>query len=94
MNGSARVADVSAPHEIPSELLALRERIHMLPREVRDELEPVLSDVFEDALFRGRVLNVARDALERLRLDLELARFDLEATRSERESLRRLLDDA
>ena len=30
---------------------------------------------------------LARDALERFRLDLELARFDLEATRREREAL-------
>ena len=33
------------------------------------------------------------DALERLRLDLELTRFDLEATRRERESLRERLAD-
>ena len=41
----------------------------------------------------GPVLSVARDALEQLRLDLEMARFDLDATRRERESLRQLLND-
>ena len=52
-----------------------------------------MREVLEQARFRGRVLWVARDALERLRLDLEMARFDLDVTRRERENLRRLLED-
>jgi hypothetical protein len=71
--------------------LALRERVLAQPTEVRAELEPIVDEALEEARFRGRVLSMARDALERLRLDLELARFDLEATRRERESLRQLL---
>jgi hypothetical protein len=66
-------------------------RVRAQPPEVRSELEPFVEDVLEQARFRSRVLTVARDALERLRLDLELARFDLDATRRERESLRLLL---
>ncbi len=50
-------------------------------------LEPIVEEAWEEAVFRGRVLNVARDALERLRLDLELTKFDLDATRREREAL-------
>jgi hypothetical protein len=72
-------------------LVELRGRVEAQPAEVRAELEPLLDDVLEHARFRGRILSVARDALERLRLDLELARFDLEATRRERETLRELL---
>jgi len=79
---------------LPEELVALRERVQAQPAEVRAELEPMVDEALEHAVFRGRVLTVARDALLQLRFDLELARFDLEATRRERESLReRLADD-
>jgi len=72
--------------------MALWERIQSQPARVRAELEPLLEDVLENARFRRRILSVARDALERLRLDLEMARFDLDATRRERESLKQLLE--
>jgi hypothetical protein len=78
---------------LPVELVELRDRVQGQPVEVRAELEPLLDDVLEHARFRGRILSVARDALERLRLDLELARFDLEATRREREVLRQRLSE-
>ena len=42
----------------------------------------------QQAVFRARVLTIAKDALERYRLDLAATRFDLEATRREREALR------
>jgi hypothetical protein len=51
----------------------------------------MLDDAMEQAVFRGRVLSLARDALARYRLDLEVARFDLDQTRSERENLERRL---
>ncbi|SIN81084.1 hypothetical protein SAMN05444166_1015 [Singulisphaera sp. GP187] len=78
---------------LPSELLQLRDLVQTQPAGVRAELEPLLDDVLEHALFRGRILSVARDALERLRLDLDMALFDLDATRREREALRELLGD-
>lgn len=78
---------------LPLELLELKERVRAQPPEVRAELEPLVEDVLEQARFRGRVLTVARDALEQFRLDLEMARFDLDATRRERERLRRLLEE-
>lgn len=80
------------PDEAPPELRVLMERIRSLPAEVREELEPMVGDAMEQAVFRGRVLTLAREALERFRLDLELTRFDLDATRNERERLRRLLN--
>jgi hypothetical protein len=82
-----------ASEPFPAELLTLRQRVLAQPTEVRAELEPIVNMALEEARFRGRILSVARDALERLRLDLELARFDLEATRRERESLRQLLEN-
>jgi hypothetical protein len=83
----------SPQDDSPEELLALLDRVQALPEPVREELEPIVGEAIEEARFRRRVLSVARDALERLRLDLELARFDLDATRREREALRKLLED-
>jgi hypothetical protein len=73
--------------EIPPELIRLRERIGGLPARLREELKPLAEEAVEQALFRGRVLSVAREGLERYRLDLAIARFDLEATRRERQAL-------
>jgi hypothetical protein len=83
----------SAAEVLPVELVALRDRVQAQPADVRAELEPMIDDALEHARFRGRVLSVARDALEQLQLDLKLTRFDLEATRRERESLRERLAD-
>lgn len=70
---------------VPAELTALRDRIRALPPEARAEVEPLMDDVLEQALYRSRVLTLARDALARYRLELAAARFDLEATRRERD---------
>lgn len=93
MSRTACLSKGTTTESLPAELVELMERVQALPPEVRAELEPVVDEALEEARFRGRVLSVARDALERLRLDLELARFDLDATRREREALRRLLDE-
>jgi hypothetical protein len=76
----------------PAELVQLRERVQAQPVQVRAELEPLVAEVMEEARFRSRVLSVARDALEQMRLDLELTRFDLDATRREREALRQRIE--
>jgi hypothetical protein len=86
-------ASAPANESLPIELVVLRERVGSLPAALREELEPVVEQAIEEAGYRGRVLSIARDALVRLRLDLELARFDLDATRREREHLRGLLAD-
>ena len=69
---------------IPTEILALKERVRGQPAAVRAELEPLIDEVMEHAVFRNRVMLIAREALERFRLDLASLRFDLEATRRER----------
>ncbi len=87
---SSNVANASqgiARESYPAELLALRERIREQPADVRAELEPLIEEVLEHAEFRGRVLAIAREALDRFRLDLAALRFDLEITRRERDSL-------
>ncbi len=78
--------------EIPPELGRLRERIGALPPRYRIALGPIADQAVEHALFRGRVLALAREGLERYRLDLAIARFDLEATKREQETLRRKLE--
>lgn len=73
----------------PAELIDLRDRVRALPATVRATLEPIVDEAIEEAHFRGRILDVAREALARQRLELALARFDLDVTRKERNELRR-----
>ncbi len=75
---------VEATGQVPTELVALKGRIADQPPKVRAELEPLIDEVLEHAMFRSRVMLIARDALERLRVDMAALRFDLEATRRER----------
>ena len=82
-----------ADETLPAEIVELRARVQAQPASVRASLEPFGAEVLEEARFRGRILTVARDALERLHFDLEVARFDLDATRREREDLRRRLTE-
>ncbi len=76
----------TASATIPSELRALRERIADQPAEVRAELEPLIEEVLDHAAFRDNVLQIARDALQRFRLEMAALEFDLEATRRERDA--------
>ena len=71
------------PEQVPAELVVLKERIQGQPAPVRAELEPLIDEVMEHALFRNRVMMIARDALQQCRLDMASMRFDLEATRRE-----------
>ena len=74
---------VESTGQVPTELMALKGRIADQPPKVRAELEPLIDEVLEHAMFRSRVMLIARDALERLRVDMAALRFDLEATRRE-----------
>ncbi len=69
--------------QVPTELVELKERIQEQPARVRAELEPLIDEVMEHAMFRNRVMLIARDALQQFRLDLASLRFDREATRRE-----------
>jgi hypothetical protein len=83
------VPDGSPCDDVPAELRTLAARVRSLPNEIRITLEPAVNDALEQAAFRARVLVLAREALERMRHDIELIRFDLDQTRQEREELRR-----
>ena len=50
--------------QVPMELVALKGRIADQPPKVRAELEPLIDEVLEHAMFRSRVMLIARDALQ------------------------------
>jgi hypothetical protein len=75
----------TVPDQLPTELMALRERIRDQSEDVRTELEPLLDEVLEHTVFRNRVILIAKDALRRFRLDLASLQFELEVTKRERE---------
>jgi hypothetical protein len=75
-----------ALEQVPTELVALKQRIQGQPAVVRAELEPLIDEVMEHAMFRSRIMLIAREALQRFQLDLAALRFDLETTRRERRS--------
>ncbi len=70
--------------QFPSELVTLKERIQNQPAAVREELEPLIDEVMEHAVFRSRVMLIARDALQRSRVEMAAMRFDLDMTKRER----------
>ncbi len=72
--------------QCPGELLVLKERIQDQPPSVREELEPLIDEVMEHAVFRSRVMLIARDALQRYRVEMAAMQFDLDVTKRERET--------
>ncbi|WP_165227676.1 hypothetical protein [Aquisphaera insulae] len=72
----------------PAELVELRERLRSQAYEIRAELEPLVESAIESAQYRGRAMRLAREALERFRLEIAMLEFDLDATRREREAYR------
>ncbi len=86
MRTTERPATMVATGQIPGELVALKERIQGQPPRVRAELEPLIDEVMEHAVFRSRVMMIARDAMQQFRTDIAALRLDLEATRREARS--------
>jgi hypothetical protein len=70
--------------QLPTELVALKEKIQGQPPDVRETLEPLIDEVMEHAVFRSRVMSIARDALQQFRVELAAVKLDLEATKRER----------
>ena len=78
--------------EVPREILDLAEAIARLPQEYRLRIDPLVSQVLENAKRRRRILSLVQDALGQLRLDMKYLTFDLEATRRERDEYRQKLE--
>jgi hypothetical protein len=83
-NTAMQPRGLNLPDQLPTELLALRERIRDQPTHVRSELEPLLDEVLEHTVFRNRVMLIAKEALQRFRLDLAELQFELDVTKRER----------
>lgn len=81
-----------AGDQVPVELIELKQRIAAQTVEIRAELEPLIEEAVEDARFRGRAMGLARDALDRFRLEMAMLEFDLYVTRREREALKAMLE--
>jgi hypothetical protein len=82
------VLDQAIPNstkEYPTELVELKDRIADQPAHVREELEPLIDEVLEHAMFRSRVMLIAREALQQFRVEMAAMQFDLEVTRRERD---------
>ena len=77
-----------ASAQYPNELVALKDRIAGQPPLVRAQLEPLIDEVLEHAMFRSRVMLIAREALQRYRVEMAAMQFDLEITRRERDRCR------
>ncbi len=86
MRTTERPGTMVATGHVPGELVELKERIQGQPPRVRAELEPLIDEVMEHAVFRSRVMMIARDALQQFRTDIAALRLDLEATRREARS--------
>lgn len=78
-----RTSNDTGTEQVPGELVALKERIRGQSPNVRAELEPLIDEVMEHAVFRSRVLLIARDALQRFRTEMAAMQLDIEARRRE-----------
>ena len=79
--------------KIPNDLEDLGHKINGLPERERQSLRPIYERLLEGFRLRNRIMNVAKDALERIRLEVACLQFDLEVTRREKDSLQKQLDD-
>ncbi len=70
------------------ELDALIKAVGQLPEEHQRQITPSVLNVLESFGRRQRILNLVKDALSQLRLDMKYLVFDLEATRRERDQAR------
>lgn len=86
MRITERPGTLVATGQVPGELVELKERIQGQEPRVRAELEPLIDEVMEHAVFRSRVMMIARDAMQQFRTDIAALRLDLEATRREARS--------
>jgi hypothetical protein len=84
---------ISSKFRMPGDLEELGHKLEQLPEEQRQVLQPIFERVVESFRLRNRIMNVAKEALERIRLEVSCMQFDLEVTRRERESLKKQIED-
>ena len=74
------------------ELDALIQAVSRLPEEQRRQITPSVISVAYSFGRRQRILNLVKDTISQLRLDMKYLVFDLEATRRENRYLRQMLE--
>ena len=77
----------------PADLDELGRKLAEVPEPARQVLLPLYDRVVESFRLRSRIMNVAKEALERIRLEVTCLQFDLEVTRREKESLQKKIDE-
>ena len=84
---------IGQPFRLPNDLEELGRKLDELPDPHRQALTPLYNRVIESFRLRNRIMNVAKEALERIRLEVACLQFDLDVTRQERESLKKQLEE-
>jgi len=74
------------------ELEALIQAVGQLPDVQARQITPSVLNVLESFGRRQRILNLVKDTISQLRLDMKYLVFDLEATRRERDGYRAQLE--
>ena len=72
---------------LPNDLEELGRKLAELPDPQRQGLSQHYERVVESFRLRSRIMNVAKEALERIRLEVACLQFDLEVTRREKDAL-------
>ncbi len=83
---------VGPKYGLPADLEELGRQLAALPDAHRDNLLALYERVLDSFRLRSRILTVAKEALERIRLELTCIQFDLEVTRREKDSLKRQIE--
>src|SRR6266487_1051148 len=78
---------IGPPFRLPNDLEELGRKLVELPDPQRQALTPLFDRVIESFRLRYRIMNVAKEALERIRLEVACLQFDLEVTRREKDTL-------
>ena len=72
---------------LPNDLEELGRKLAEVPDPHRQALSQHYERVVESFRLRSRIMNVAKEALERIRLEVACLQFDLDVTRREKEAL-------
>jgi hypothetical protein len=84
---------IGSQTRLTSDIEELGRKVNALPEPHRQQLTTLYDRVVENFRLRTRIMNVAKEALERMRLEVACLQFDLDMTRREKESLQDDLDD-
>jgi hypothetical protein len=85
--------EVWRTEQIPQELLDLRSELELLSPQVRSRVLALWDRAANSAQLQNRLVKMAQEAVDELRLDVKYLLFDLRATRNERDGYRQQLTE-